>query len=421
MNNPWVQAALVVAVCSIMYIIRENVQFSQNTIYYLNLILTGLFVMFAYMSAKNKKIYKPLIAADVVFLIIINHLFDIPFSDIPGQLLSRRDWIPTALFGIGLIILIGYTFLFVISRIDRVVQQTQENDPDSMDKDGEPALSEAGATNDAAGDGSQPRGYRNSDGQNSHSGRIVRNQAPREPKERKPENTITYFFVAIIAFTIILAAGFVWVTVTQRQMLSYVDTRESIAEKINTIILLALYLVVFIILVFSVLMMVAHSVIMLKNSIKNHNSASSNNVYLLYITALAIVLIISTQSSAFTIDSVASLFVNGNIFAFPLLLIILIPALIFLIRSFIAAVEAAQHIPGENAAAQQNNPGGVVINDIRDAAFQIWSIASGIIKGLLNLLEFITTDFLASLLSVVEGDDDTEDSECAEDVRTEEE
>lgn len=108
---------------------------------------------------------------------------------------------------------------------------------------------------------------------------------------------------------------------------------------------------------------------------------------------------------SYTTDDFANLLLGGNLFTFPLILSILVPIFLIFAENIISF--------------STNNP--EIVDALNDCTKQTIKIARGIIKSLLTFIEFVTSDYLSSIIELTkENDCDIESEETVNDDRQKE-
>jgi len=107
--------------------------------------------------------------------------------------------------------------------------------------------------------------------------------------------------------------------------------------------------------------------------------------YLIYVGVFVLISFYFCEKYNYTIDNVANAIVKGKIFSFPLILVILLPVFLTFLDNFCKYIEETPHVKEEIVS-------------------MIHRIASEIVISLLKYIKFITADFLSAIGEIVEGD-----------------
>ena len=127
---------------------------------------------------------------------------------------------------------------------------------------------------------------------------------------------------------------------------------------------------------------------------------AAKNELMLWFSVLLVIIYLYKEDSKFSQDSTLALFLQGDVFSFPLALAIAVPIITFFLSSLLDVLNEKENIK-------------------KNIVKQLEIIVNGVIDSLLRLIKFVTIDFLQAMLSLLEIENlktDSDNQENREDI-----
>lgn len=378
-NNIWFKTSILIFALISLYFIRENFEISRNTNIMLNLIFIGVFLVTFYQRLYIKKVSIIRFVIIVLVAFIINKFYD---PDIFFNTFNVK--LVVIVCGIGILIL-GY---IVLSKVFNVVctvmkENTQRRDgpskeKNSDDKDGkEIGYNGTNIENECR----YPQNTRKR-GKIKTKTHIIKSDVAMRNQETLSRKILSSNLFTICIFMIIFLFPVIFIIFLFDQDL--IKKFEGI--KVYNLINVGISLMGLLFLcIFMWTVVIGFLIKLIQTIFDIINRQNSQNSYLLNASAFLIVSLFITKQFDISLDKIIDELVQGNIFSFPLSLIILLP----LFFTFLQNLEK------------------LIIKDSRvktEITEQLHSIIFSIIIALLNFIKFTTADFLTSIQDIVKAD-----------------
>lgn len=365
---------LILLFCSVTYALRENVEFQEQTIEYINLAAIGILMVMVYTAVRKRFIRWSYIVCVLLMIFVFNRFYDktsfekiFPFN---------RQFFFVAV-GIVSIIAIFYPFIKdFLQKIKSPLERWVEH-REGVEKQGQHSRRRKRAfgkyknstemADEASGDG----GVHGSD------------EAESKRHEKNSIVNIALFFLVLM--TLIIVSGFLLFVVSSTQVSSVIEKMTS--ENMLTVILS--FIVSFLLIVFFVGIIVSLLIKWVRIIIDIIKERRKGETY--FILAICLFIISQYIFSVYphSTDDVADILINGELFTFPLILCILIPVFLIFAENIASYSQSNDRIKKEWKIC-------------KDKAIDI---ASGIILSLLNFIQFVTSDYLRDIIELTEEGD----------------
>lgn len=416
-SNPWWKAFWGFVICFLLYMTRKNIIISEETLTIINMSLV-MFLLIALHQIVKKKEYPVVRICFVViggFIMNQYYMSDIFLHQFHIELVDFC-WV----FAIGtIIIILAPLFMKVLIKIvmvlSDVVQQCVEVDKSKREKKEQirsekikqkeqkrnsyPKFSVAqNRTNEVQEKAQELKKEKANKNEDKTSRTVIENEnavvnknsyikSEQFQKEERMIFSHRVVYVAILLVIVLFPAFFVSTSLNEEWLgtISSIDTAGVINIGISLMSLIIVGIFIWSVTIGLILKLVRIVFDILVN--KNEKS-----YYLVYIGAFFLLSFYLCKEYDYTIDDVADTIAEGDIFSYPLFVVILMPVFLTFLDNFRKYIAGMPHIKEE------------IVKMIRDIAF-------GIVISLLKYIKFVTADFLSSVGAIVEGDLNDEGTE----------
>ena len=245
---------------------------------------------------------------------------------------------------------------------------------------------------------------------NQHTKRMSNDKKTEETKQYKNANIMNdseknkaetdkmpLFLTAVIMLVMIIVPSVIYYYIVQGDVFSIVQKFKDQNISSNLISSIVSYIIlVFIVGTYSILLI---KIIQLMVGLIRGKKAAKNEL-MLWFSVLLVIIYLYNEDSKFSQDSTLALFLQGDVFSFPLALAIAVPVITFFLSSLLDVLNKKENIK-------------------RNIVKQLEIIVNGIIDSLLRLIKFVTIDFLQAMLALLEIENlktDSDNQENREDI-----
>lgn len=245
---------------------------------------------------------------------------------------------------------------------------------------------------------------------NQHTKRMSNDKKTEEKKQYKNANIMNdseknkaetdkmpLFLTAVIMLIMIIVPSAIYYYIVQGDVFSIVQKFKDQNISSNLISSIVSYIIlVFIVGTYSILLI---KIIQLMVGLIRGKKAAKNEL-MLWFSVLLVIIYLYNEDSKFSQDSTLALFLQGDVFSFPLALAIAVPVITFFLSSLLDVLNKKENIK-------------------RNIVKQLEIIVNGIIDSLLRLIKFVTIDFLQAMLALLEIENlktDSDNQENREDI-----
>ena len=245
---------------------------------------------------------------------------------------------------------------------------------------------------------------------NQHTERMSNDKKTEEKKQYKNVNMMNdseknkaetdkmpLFLTAVIMLIMIIVPSGIYYYIVQGDVFSIVQKFKDQNISSNLISSIVSYIIlVFIVGTYSILLI---KIIQLMVGLIRGKKAAKNEL-MLWFSVLLVIIYLYKEDSKFSQDSTLALFLQGDVFSFPLALAIAVPIITFFLSSLLDVLNEKENIK-------------------KNIVKQLEIIVNGIIDSLLRLIKFVTIDFLQAMLSLLEIENlktDSDNQENREDI-----
>lgn len=349
----------------------------------INIFLVGVLMLTYYSFLKSRHYYKQPLIYIFSGIIVFNRLYDIEVIK------EKWNYSENALMISAFVIVIGVLFIpemgIFLYRKWKKIELEQE---------------QSSTTNLMAEDNLI---YENT---NQYTKRMPDDKKTGEKQQHKNDNIInaseknkmktdkmSLFLTVLIMLIMIIVPSVIYYYIVQGDTFSIVQRfkDENISSSLISSIVSYIVLV-FLVGTYSILLIKIIQLIV--GLVKGKKTAKDELI--LWFSVLLVIIYLYMEDSKFTQDSTLDLFLEGDIFSFPLALAIAAPIITFFLSSLFDLLDEKE-------------------NTKRSIVKQLKIIVSGIIDSLLRLIKFVTIDFLQAMLALLEIEDLQTDSDNQED------
>lgn len=217
-------------------------------------------------------------------------------------------------------------------------------------------------------------------------------------KNKAETDKMPLFLTAVIMLIMIIVPSVIYYYIVQGDVFSIVQKFKDQNISSNLISSIVSYIIlVFIVGTYSILLI---KIIQLMVGLIRGKKAAKNEL-MLWFSVLLVIIYLYKEDSKFSQDSTLALFLQGDVFSFPLALAIAVPIITFFLSSLLDVLNEKENIK-------------------KNIVKQLEIIVNGIIDSLLRLIKFVTIDFLQAMLALLEienlktGSDNQENREDIE-------
>lgn len=390
-NNKIISIILIGVFCSVLFIVRENMEFQQETVAYVNLTATCICLWMLYNAARKKHIRWRYLIGVLLAAFVFNRFYDeeaflnqfhfkliyfVAVISIICFLVIIYPYIKTIILKISLL-LEKWVERREAEKEDYRIRQEEQNKKNEEKKKGKDRkrekrkreIQEIGTAEMDA----DVSGY-------TESGDL---QDIGKPDGRKGSILDVVFILAFIA-TFVCLACIVFLGVPAQA--------TKITERItsdNWMNLLLSLVTILILLVFVIGIMVSLAIKwmqIIKGIVRNQHK---REMYFVFACGLFLLSQQIFTSYSFTTDDVANLILSGKLFTFPLVLSILIPIFIIFAENIIEFTTSNKKIK----------------KALKKCGKQTIRISKGIVQSLLDFIELATKDFLSLVIEITKADE----------------
>lgn len=216
-------------------------------------------------------------------------------------------------------------------------------------------------------------------------------------KNKAETDKMPLFLTAVIMLIMIIVPSVIYYYIVQGDVFSIVQKFKDQNISSNLISSIVSYIIlVFIVGTYSILLI---KIIQLMVGLIRGKKAAKNEL-MLWFAVLLVIIYLYKEDSKFSQDSTLALFLQGDVFSFPLALAIAVPIITFFLSSLLDVLNEKENIK-------------------RNIVKQLEIIVNGIIDSLLRLIKFVTIDFLQAMLALLEIENlktDSDNQENREDI-----
>lgn len=216
-------------------------------------------------------------------------------------------------------------------------------------------------------------------------------------KNKAETDKMPLFLTAVIMLIMIIVPSGIYYYIVQGDVFSIVQKFKDQNISSNLISSIVSYIIlVFIVGTYSILLI---KIIQLMVGLIRGKKAAKNEL-MLWFSVLLVIIYLYKEDSKFSQDSTLALFLQGDVFSFPLALAIAVPIITFFLSSLLDVLNEKENIK-------------------KNIVKQLEIIVNGIIDSLLRLIKFVTIDFLQAMLSLLEIENlktDSDNQENREDI-----
>lgn len=391
-QNIWGKAGICTFFALVWYLIRKDMIISDNAITMINIGIGLFLLLIFYQTIKDRKF--PIFRSSfiVLFGFITNQFYISEKFYTEFHIELKEAYMYGAVIGILCIIvpiflkIIKKILKFIVDIIIYCIEQEQEK----KRKEKENQKNDAGKRKRKlkemvmlllTKEETQTKDVNTSNGQ-EHTGVISIPTEPQKSTNDTPENEKKKSNRERIAFWVILLIMIIAPIVLIFTYLKGVSfPKVENIELINMLIPLMLVIICIIIVCameLGVIFKLAHTLV---DMFFNRNR---RNYYYIYVGVFLLISAYISNEHDYTMDDVINTIAEGNIFSFPLILIIVLPIFLIFMESIWGYFET-EKIKKE------------IVNLIGEMAL-------GIVMSLLKYVSFVTSDFLSSIVDIVEED-----------------
>ena len=353
----------------------------------INIFLVGVLILTYYSFLKDRHYYKQPLIYIFSGIIVFNRLYDIEAIG------KKWNCSENILMIAGLVIVSAVLFLpemgIFLCKKWKKTELNQEQ------------LSVADLTED---------GNLIHENKNQHTKRMSNDKKTEEKKQYKNANIMNdseknkaetdkmpLFLTAVIMLVMIIVPSVIYYYIVQGDVFSIVQKFKDQNISSNLISSIVSYIIlVFIVGTYSILLI---KIIQLMVGLIRGKKAAKNEL-MLWFSVLLVIIYLYNEDSKFSQDSTLALFLQGDVFSFPLALAIAVPVITFFLSSLLDVLNKKENIK-------------------RNIVKQLEIIVNGIIDSLLRLIKFVTIDFLQAMLALLEIENlktDSDNQENREDI-----
>lgn len=375
-DNNIITSILIIIFCTIVFILRENVDFQSQTIVYVNLILVGLFFLMLYNAVRKHYIRYKYILCIVFVLFVFNKYYN-------EEVFWKTFHFKALYFYIiiGFVAVIGIllpviknclkrSFGWISNGLGEWTRKRLEEEKRSREKDEKKHVIKRKTIN-TINEGEKEK-------------RSDDSKIEKKYKKKIPYKKDVILFILVFFVLFLTPIGLLVFSVNEQSL----NILERITyNNISTAVLSLAVTVVFLVFVTGIMVsLIIKWYQIIKDIICERHKGE---MYFVYACGLFFVSQYVFSNYSYTTDDIADLLLSGKIFTFPLVLSILVP--IFLIFA-------------ENIVAfTSKNP--EIKNKLKKSADRTINIANGIIDSLLTFIQFVTSDYLSTIIELSDEDD----------------
>lgn len=380
--------------CSVIYILRENIEFRKVTVNYINLAAICLLLWMVYNAARKYTRWRY-----IVCLLLAIFVFNRFYDEEVFLHVFHFDLINfvTAVGMIGLLV-IFYPFIkrfFVWSAIkisalfEKWVEHREMEEEEHKKRIKERSVKNKKKNNTKI-KGKEPRGSDGTFHDLDEELQGKKESAEIKINESKSPNRIAgiisvVLFIAVLA---VLSGILFWSSSSQ---IANIMEKATSSNWMNVILSLA---VIILLMVFEAGIIVSLLIKWGQIIIGIAQNQQKREMYFVFACGLFLISQHIFTNYSFTTDDLANLLLDGKLFTFPLVLSILIPVFIIFAENII------------NFATNNRK----IKKALKKCGKQTIRIAKGIIQSLLDFIELVTKDFLSMVLEIAKEDElDDED------------
>ena len=361
----------IIMLCSITYLIRKNIDFTTQSITYINLTIIGVLVVVLFNAVRKHYILWRYIVCLLSLLFVFNGYYDekIFFKTFHFKLLYF--WI-----GISLVAIIAVFYPYINKFITQVLDFLNEWGRQAEKKD-EHYMQKYQKRNNIGDD------FVGNESDISENKEYKGNALGKPEQGNKDTHAILYAVIFILQLILPIILIFVSSSSTFSYIIEKIDSKN-----FPTIILSFIEIVI--LLVFATGLIVSLFIKwyqIIRGIVTNQQEGEK---YFILACSLFLISQYILKNHPYTTDDFANILLDGKLFTFPLSLLILIP--IFLIF--------AENI---KSFTKKNE---LIDKTIKNCANRTIKIATNIIDSLLTFIEFVTSDYLSSIIDITKEDEE---------------
>lgn len=362
---------LIIILCSITYLIRKNIDFTTQSITYINLTIISVFIVVLYNAVRRHYIVWRYVVCLFMLFFVFNRYYDdkIFFKTFHFKLLYF--WI-----GVSLVVIIAIFYPYLNKFFIQIVEFFNEWGR-QIEKTDEDYLPEYQKRNNLGGI------FMGNESDIAENRKYNGNTVEKPDKGYKNTITILYLFIFIIQLILPIVLFFVSSSSAFIEIMKKINSKNfpTIILSFIEIIILLVFATGLIVSLFTKWCQIIHGIVM---------NQQKGEKYFVLACSLLLVSQYILKNHPYSTDDFANLLLDGKLFTFPLILLILIP--IFLIF--------AENI---KAFTKRNE---LIENTIKNCANRTIEIGTSIIDSLLTFIEFVTSDFLSSIIDITKEDEE---------------
>ncbi len=378
-KNNFITTILIIIICSITYIVRENIEFKPQLVMYINLVLICILMVLINNSIKKHYIKWSYMICNLSLIFIFNRFY---YNDI-----FLKTFHFELIYFIGIIVIITLILSFTpaikksISRFSSFLGIWVDN-RNSYDKK-KKTLKEQKS---------------NKHRENKYNDIEVESFELKSQKDNKIfENEYMGNGKKVHAAIYLIAFIFVLIFLIIFTLVAFSGQFANIADKLfseNALNILLSLIVIFLLLVFSAGIIVSLFIKWIQIIIGIATNQHTGEVYFIFACVLFLASQYIFKKYPLNSEDIANFLIDGKLFTFPTILSILIPV-------FIIFAENIVNFFSKNSKIHE------VWGECEE---KIIRIAKGIVSSLLTFIEFVTSDYLSTIIEFTDDDYDEKDS-----------
>lgn len=375
-DNNIIEMIVVIALCSCIFFLRENINLKPQTVVYVNLIGSGVFLYILFLASRHYAIRCYYVVCILSILFVFNRFYDEIYFE--------------KVFHFQLIYFVGMLFLLMFFVIIFPVLRKNFKKSSAVSKNNK--LVNTISKEDTI---IFPEEIKKVSIENNERN-IINEKSNLDNNDTSSEKSKKLYSLLFIAFTLVvfgLSIGFIILITSSDNM--------KIMKKItseNLLSVMTSFIALLILLFFTSGMLISLLVKWFQIIIGIIKNQHEGEIYFLFAFGLALISQFVFPNETYTGDDIADFFLEGKIFTFPLVLSILIPVFLIFAENIVSFTKNNKEIHSA----------------LIECEHQTIKIAKGIVKSLLNFIEFATSDYLGTLIDFTKDDGVQEDKALEE-------
>ena len=384
--------AFIIIICSVTYVLQENNIFGSQTVTYLNFVLVGILIMWIHNIVNMTCSDKWVVICILLELSVLNRLYD----EIIFQEIFHFKQQTFVIVGIAIALIFNFYPIFKRKIIEMRREKLSTNNSDSTYNQSI-IRRDLSQTEDIQYKYlAKKRNKKSVDAKAIDASNIIeQNDTLRHATENKIdkilkiiEKKLTWFLIMCIF--IILPVIMIWIIFSVNAN-GIIDVKKifegfTLQNFMNIIVSLA---ITFMFMVFVVGMTVSLVIKWFQIICEIIMKQNKGNFYFLYAIGLFLVSQYIYTNYQITTDDFADILLTGKLFTFPLILSVIIPMFLVFTENIITFTKENQQVKD-------------ILNKFVDKTL---GIVKGSFNALLLFIEFVTKDYLTTLIDLTSNDD----------------